>query len=397
MLSRRHFLQTTAAASPFLLAPSVSGALANAVFSAKTPLVIESMELLRYDDDHMVRVRSKDGAEGIVLANSRMENLATLFKNLVVPFFEGKDARQIETLVEEVYAYGRNYKYAGMPFWNCVAHAELAILDMLGKADGKLVYQLFDQPKVRDSYEVYLSTFDRRNPADEYISNVEKKVAEKNVKAVKLKVGGRMSNNADCLPGRTEKLVPLARKVLGDDFVLYVDSNGSYDAEKAIEVGKLLEDYDYSFYEEPCRWQNYDETKAVADALKMDVAGGEQDNILWQWKYMIRENVVDIVQPDMNYNGGFFRALRVAKMAEEAGVPITPHAPGQGPMRAYQLHFCAIVPNIGPFQEYNPSTNFDEHSQPLLHPTNGVFTIPDEGAGWGFSINEDVLAKAKVV
>jgi len=363
---------------------------------AKAPLPIERIDILKYENHHFVRVRSTDGAEGIILANSRLENTVTLFKNLIVPFFQNKDARQIETLVDEVYSDARNYKYAGMPFWNAVAHAELAILDMLGQADGKLVYQLFGEKK-RNQYPVYVTTFDRKNPAEKYVANVEQKVAELNVKAAKLKVGGRMSNNADCLPGRTEKLVPLARKVLGDDCTLYVDSNGSYDAAKAIEVGKMLQDFGYGFYEEPCRWQNYDETRAVATALDLPVAGGEQDNNYWQWKYMLRENVVDLPQPDICYNGGFIRALRVAKLAEQFNLDITPHAPAQGPMRAYQLHFCAIVPNIGPFQEYHPGQNFDDHYEPLIRPQNGHIDIPDEGAGWGLTIDPTILAKAEVI
>ena len=62
-----------------------------------------------------------------------------------------------------------------------------------------------------------------------------------------------MSNNADSLPGRTEALIPLVRKTFGDGMTLYADSNSSYDVPKAIRIGRLMEEHDYGFYEEPCR------------------------------------------------------------------------------------------------------------------------------------------------
>ena len=50
-----------------------------------------------------------------------------------------------------------------------------------------------------------------------------------------------MSRNADAMPGRTEKLIPLVRKSFGDEMVIHADSNSSYDPPKAIEVGRMLE------------------------------------------------------------------------------------------------------------------------------------------------------------
>ena len=75
-----------------------------------------------------------------------------------------------------------------------------------------------------------------------------------------------MSKNADSLPGRTEKLIPMVREAFGKEMTLYADSNSSYDVPKAIEIGRLMEQYDYGFYEEPCQFDHLEDTKAVADA-----------------------------------------------------------------------------------------------------------------------------------
>ena len=61
----------------------------------------------------------------------------------------------------------------------------------------------------------------------------------------------------------------------------------------------------YLWFEEPCPWEELSETKKVADALSMKVAFGEQDSSLWLFQWMIENKVMDVVQPDLNYNGGF--------------------------------------------------------------------------------------------
>ena len=114
-------------------------------------------------------------------------------------------------------------------------------------------------------------------------------------------------------------MLELARKTWGDDVEIFVDANGSYAAKEAIQIGREMEKLKIGFLEEPCRWQDYQGTLAVADALDMTVAGGEQDSSLDQFQWMIARRVVDLVQPDIYYSGGLTRMLRVAKMAELAG------------------------------------------------------------------------------
>jgi len=96
---------------------------------------IESMELLRKGGEFFVRVRSKDGLEGIAAANSKtMRETYPILLNRVAPFFIGKEARRIESLLGDLYRSRSNYKLQGLAFWVCVAAAEIAILDLLGKA-----------------------------------------------------------------------------------------------------------------------------------------------------------------------------------------------------------------------------------------------------------------------
>ena len=92
------------------------------------------MELLRNGRNFLVRVRTTGGDEGLGVPNAmRLIDVYPLFVNRVAPFFVGKDARQLEPLLWELYRHGDNYKFQGLALWVCVAAAEFAILDLLGK------------------------------------------------------------------------------------------------------------------------------------------------------------------------------------------------------------------------------------------------------------------------
>jgi hypothetical protein len=109
---------------------------------ADSPLVIESIELLRKGRDTFVRVRSKDGAEGVALANGREQYVHPILKKLVIPYFLGEDARDLEEHLWNVYRHRSNYKLQGLALWCSLAWVEFAILDMLGRVTGKSIGQM---------------------------------------------------------------------------------------------------------------------------------------------------------------------------------------------------------------------------------------------------------------
>ena len=232
----------------------------------------------RHRRNFLVRVRTTDGAEGIGVPNAmHLVHTYPIFLNRVAPFFVGKDARQLEPMLWELYRHDDNYKYQGLALWVCVAAAEFAVLDLLGKLTGKSIGDLLGGVRRRE-IAVYRASGVRGNTPEQEVAYLKELVAETGARALKFRLGGRMSKNADSLPGRTERLIPMVREAFGKEMTLYADSNSSYDAAKAIEIGRLMEEYDYAFYEEPCRFDHLEETKAVADALRIPVAGGEQES-----------------------------------------------------------------------------------------------------------------------
>jgi L-alanine-DL-glutamate epimerase-like enolase superfamily enzyme len=361
------------------------------------PVKIRSLELLRNGRNFIVRVRTADGAEGIGVPNAmHMVHTYPIFLNRVAPFWIGKDARQLEPLFWELYRHNDNYKYQGLALWVCVAAAEFAILDLLGKLTNQSIGDLLGGV-LRREIAVYRASAVRGNRPEEEVESLKQLVAETGAKALKFRLGGRMSKNADSLPGRTEKLIPMVRQAFGKEMTLYADSNSSYDVPKAIEVGRLMEEYDYGFYEEPCRFDHFEDTKAVADALRIPVAGGEQEFSDYGFRWMIANRGVDIVQPDLHYHGGFIRSIKVARMAHAAGLLCTPHMSGSGLGYLDAAHFASCIPNPVPFTEFKGDSDIPATSETSsLKCENGIVKVPS-GPGFGVTIDPAFVREAQKV
>jgi L-alanine-DL-glutamate epimerase-like enolase superfamily enzyme len=367
------------------------------VDALRSPVKIAKLELLRNGRNFMVRARATDGAEGLIVPNEdRMRDLYPVFLHRVAPFFVGKDARDLEVLLDELYRHDSNYKFQGLALWVCVAAAEFAILDMLGKIAGRSVGDLLGGVRRRD-IAIYRASGNRGNTPEQEIVYLKKIVAESGAKALKFRLGGRMNKNADSLPGRTERLIPLVRETFGEAMTLYADANSSYDVPKAIEIGRLMEKYRYGFYEEPVPFDYLEETKQVADALAIPVAAGEQEFSMWRFRWTIHRRGVDIVQPDLHYFGGFIRCVRVARMAAEAGMPCTLHMGGTGLGYLDALHFMACIPNPLEYQEYKGLSGLPVTCETSsLEPKDGVVRVPS-GPGFGYTIDPDFVQRAQPV
>lgn len=363
-----------------------------------SPVIIETLELLRLKNTFLCRVRSKDGAVGISVANNdQMKSLYPVFVNRLQPFFMGKDARDLETLLDEVYVYQSNYKMQNLALWVPLATIEFAVLDMLGRMAGKSIGQLIGQiynPKIA----VYQANGERGITAEVTIEHLIKEVGETKAKALKFKVGGRMSNNFEEPKGRTEKLIPLVRKTFGDKMVIYADSNGSYTSDEAIRIGRIMEEYKIDFYEEPVPFDWYDETKQVAESLKIPVAGGEQEPSLHMFRWLIANDALQIVQPDMFYFGGMIRSMKVARMANAFNKQCTPHISGSGMGYLYMMHFVSAISNAGPYHEFkgfNDELPFDCKTSSITS-DNGIVLVPS-GPGLGIEIDPAYIARHQIV
>jgi L-alanine-DL-glutamate epimerase-like enolase superfamily enzyme len=363
----------------------------------KRPVRIAAIELLENGRHFLVRARSADGATGIAAGHaSVLRSAYPILLRRVLPFFAGKDARDLESLLHEAYLGESNYKWQGLPFWVGVACAEVAVLDLLGQVAGQSLGEMLGGV-IRRDVAVYRASGQRGNTPEAEVAYLRKIASETGAKAIKFRLGARMRYD-EASTRRDLSLIPLTRAAFGPAMTIYADANGSYDVPMAIRIGRVMEEHQCAFFEEPVPFDYYDETKAVADALRIPVAGGEQESSLRRFRWMIENRAVRIVQPDLLYFGGVTRSIRVARMAAASGMTCTPHMSGGDLGYLYVAHFASCVPNAGPHQEYKGADDtLPVHcATSSLRSENGVLRVPS-GPGLGVTIDPAFLGRAKVV
>jgi len=149
------------------------------------PVKIASIELLQAHNQFFLRTRSTDGVEGIVQCKD-IGDYVPILAHRVMQHFLGKDARDLEHLVDEVYATNSNYKLAGQAFWCPVAYVEQSLFDLMGKALNKPAGELMGGV-LRKEIPVYLSGSAREATAEEEVEVYVRGVENTGAKAVKFK------------------------------------------------------------------------------------------------------------------------------------------------------------------------------------------------------------------
>lgn len=357
---------------------------------------IQKIETFANEFVSFVRVTVDDGSQGWgQVAPYFADITAQIVHRQVAPHALGCDAFDIDSLTDLIGE--REHKFPGSHLCRAIGGLDLALWDLHGKLQDKPVCELIGGSA--GPVRAYASSMKRDitpvNEANRFASLRDKFGFD----AFKFRIGSECGHDNDEWEGRTEEIVPLIRKSMDDNVALLVDANSCYSPKKAIEVGHFLEDNGISHYEEPCPYWEYDQTKMVTDALDIDVTGGEQDCHLPNWRDMIRRRIVDIVQPDVCYMGGLSRTLRVAKMAEKAKLPCTPHAANLSMVTLFTMHLLRAIPNAGKYLEFSiEGTDYYPWQQELFLPS--PFEIKDGNArvadrpGWGVDINPEWLAKA---
>ncbi len=343
-----------------------------------------------------VRVTADTGAVGWGQTSTYHADItATIFHRQVAPWALGADALDIEALLERIEE--REHKFPGSYRCRALAGLDTALWDLRGRLERKPVVALLGgRPK---RLRTYASSMRRDITAADEASRLARLRDEKGFDAFKWRIAAECGHDIDEWPGRTEEIIRTVARALGRDVAKLVDANSGFSPARAIEVGRRLEAEGISHYEEPCPYWKLEETKIVADALELDVTGGEQDWDLATWARMIGMRAVDIVQPDLMYMGGVTRTLKVARMAAAAGLPCTPHSANLSLVTLCTMHLLGALPNAGKYlelsiegEDYYPWQRGLFIGDPYTV-TDGHVTIPS-APGWGVEIDPGWLQAA---
>jgi L-alanine-DL-glutamate epimerase-like enolase superfamily enzyme len=358
---------------------------------------IHKLETFSNEFVGFVRVTTDTGHQGWGQVSTYNADITVeVFHRQVARHALGTDALDFADTLEIINE--REHKYPGSYLRRAMTGLDTALLDLRGKIEGKPVTALIGGTPGK--LRAYASSMKRDITPKDEAKRLCRLRDEKGFDAFKWRVGAECGRDRDEWPGRTEEIVPTVSHALGDGVAKLVDANSCYSPKRAIEVGRLLEAEGIGHFEEPCPYWEFAQTKEVADALSIDVTGGEQDCEFTAWETMIGMRAVDVVQPDVMYMGGMLRTLRVCRMAEAAGLPVTPHAANLSLVTMCTMHLLRAIPNAGKYLEFSIE---EEDYYPWQYGLfrgdpyrieDGQATVTDE-PGWGVEIDPRWLETAQ--
>ena len=343
-----------------------------------------------------VRATTETGAFGWGQVSTYQADITCeVFHRQIAPHALGTDAINFTDTLDLINE--REHKFPGSYLRRATTGLDTALWDLRGRLQGKAVVELLGGKPGR--LRAYASSMKRDISPEAERDRFLRLRDDFGFDAFKWRVGAECGRDRDEWPGRTEAIVPLVARALGDGVAKLVDANSCYSPKRAIEVGQMLQAEGISHFEEPCPYWEFDQTREVAQALSLDVAGGEQDCEFTAWKTMIETGVVDIVQPDVMYLGGLTRTLQVCRMAEAAGLTVTPHAANLSLVTMCTMHLLGAIPNAGKYLEFSiEGADYYPWQDGLFlgdpyRIEEGQVTIPD-APGWGVEIDPAWLDRA---
>lgn len=308
------------------------------------------------------------------------------------PYLIGRDPNAIEDIWQVLYRAGF---YRGGPIlMSAIAGIDQALWDIKGKRYNLPVYE-FLGGAVRDRLRVYAWIGGDR-PAD--VGEAAKEKKREGFTAIKMNASEEM-HYIDSF-GKVEAVinrVAAVREAVGNDFGIAVDFHGRIHKAMAKVLVKELDPFHLMFIEEPVLSEHAEALREVARYTNTPIAMGERMYSRWDFKRILSEGYVDIIQPDLSHAGGISECKKIAAMAEAYDVAVAPHCP-LGPIAlaaCVQLDIC--TPNVF-IQEQSLGIHYNIGNDLLDYIENpsifnfqdGFITIPTT-PGLGVRINEEYV------
>jgi len=312
----------------------------------------------------------------------------------IAPWLIGEDPLRTDHLWQSVYARLRDHGQKGVVIQG-LSGIDIALWDIKGKHFGVPAHRLLGGP-LRSEVRAYATGLYRRKSGDpgKYLAEEAASYVAEGFGAVKLKVGFGIEEDA--------AMACAVRAAIGRDVALMVDANHAYDAVAAIRLGRMIEELDIGWFEEPVLPEDIAGYRAVKAAITIPVAGGECEFTRFGFRDLLASRAIDIVQPDTCAAGGLSECKKIADMAEAFSVRYNPHVWGTGIAIAASLQLLAVLPSHTPtsLAPVEPMLEFDRTEHPIrqsilvtpIEHIGGVVRVP-EGPGLGIEVDRKALAR----
>ena len=345
------------------------------------------------DDWLFVKVSTDEGIVGYGEASNAARIAATAVEEYGSRLI-GKDPSRIEEHWQALYRTWHNVR-GGPIATAAISGIEIALWDIKGKALGVPVYELLGG-RCRDRLKAYGNGWTDGVTDTPGVAENAVKAVEQGYRALKWDPFGRVTNIVEPEQLRASiAQIRAVREAVGPDVELLVEAHGKLNTNNAIRAGRMMEEYDPYFFEEPVDPENVDAMAKVSAEINVPVATGERLYTKFGFRELLTRQAADIIQPDVCHTGGILETKKIAAMAESYYVPIAPHNPF-GPINtaaAIQVDTC--TPNF--LVQEMILRHLPTYRQLLLQPLepkDGYLEIPDR-PGIGFELNEEFLARSR--
>ena len=271
------------------------------------------------------------------------------------------------------------------------AAAEICLWDILGKAVNRPIYKLLGGSK--DRVMAYASSQHLANIED-YIPDVLS-AKEQGYKGYKIHPGGGQPKSGLAIPayiGHIEEIKTI-RKAVGDDFVLAHDPVQRYNLFEALKVGRVLDDLDYAWFEDPIPSTDIEGLVELNRALDLPLHVGEFLFSISDFAEYIRRGALDVARLIADNVGGISGSMRVGALADAFNLECTPHNWGNPTDLAVHFHLELAMPNAYWFEMPHPVTAADRPYQAKFRIDKDGYVLAPTEPGLGYPIDRNELDK----
>ena len=272
----------------------------------------------------ITRLRTSDGLTSNVYNGDNRAHageIARIVTEDLFPLIKGMRIFEYERIWEKMFALttAQGDRKVLLEAISCM---DCAIWDLIGKSLGKSVRELLGG--YRDTLPI-ISIGGYYMPGKK-LADFGKEVEsyrKAGMAGCKFKVGGLS-------PAEDAKRVAVARKAVGNDFMICVDANRGWNAQDAIEFARLIEPLNIAWFEEPCLW--YDDAAMMARvrrSIRMPVTAGQSEISCQGVRRLIDAGAVDYVNYDVSEGGGVTDWRRVAALCAASGIRMAHHEEAQ--------------------------------------------------------------------
>jgi D-arabinonate dehydratase len=338
--------------------------------------------------DHAITyVRTDNGIEGVgyTLGYGGAELIADAVTKVLSPMIKDEDPHDTERLWQEMFEGTVQIGRKGVML-RAISCIDIALWDIKAQAADQPLYKFLGA--YTDELPAYASGgYYREEKGLEGLQEEMERYVKRGHDSVKMKVGR--------LPVEEEvERVRTVRETIGNERTLLLDANGKWDnKQEVLNSCRKFGEYDPYFIEEPVMPDSLDLMREVNAALDYPVAAGELEFSRYGFADLLRENAIDIVQPDVTVVGGVTEWMRVANTAASHDIPVAPHY-------NWDLHvqlLAAVENNLWIEYFYRDSNvkAFDDVLEYPIEPENGVIEVPDR-PGHGVRLDKNALSAFEV-